>query len=130
VKRSRRTVASRREPPLTRSSRGKAGPALPARLKQVEGLHFNELEDGCVVYTPDRHSVHHLNASAALVLELCSQRNSVEEIVDLVREAYSLRRRPADEVHRILAQMLAEGLLAPAEPARPRAARKGRGPRR
>lgn len=115
----------------TEPSRGKrATPALPARLKQVEGLHLNELEDGCVVYTPDRHSVHHLNATATLVLELCGDRNSVEEIVDLVREAYGLRRRPAPEVHRILAQMLAEGLLAPVEPPRPQGARKGRGPRR
>ena len=94
---------------------------LPAHVRRIAGLQFNELEDGCVVYTPGRHSVHHLNATAALVLELCNERNSVDEIVDVVRDAYGLRRRPAPEVHRILADMLAQGLL---EPVPPRAGRK------
>jgi hypothetical protein len=116
------------KPSSSRSRR--AAPELPARLKKVDGLHLNELEDGCVVYTPDRHSVHHLNATAALVLELSSERNSVEEIVDLVQEAYALRRRPQEEVHGILAQMLAEGLLVPVEAAPPPGGRKARGRRR
>jgi hypothetical protein len=93
-----------------------ASPTLPALLRRVAGLQFNELEDGCVVYTPDRQSVHHLNATAAFVLELCNERNSVDEIVDVVRNAYGLRRRPATEVHRILEDMLDQGLLEPVSP--------------
>ena len=107
-------------------------PALPEHLQQVRGLQLNELKDGCVVQTPGRHSVHQLNATAAFVLELCNGQNTVEKIVDLVREAYALRRRPAADVERILAQMMAEGLVAPAKkpskgrPARKAPARRGR----
>src|SRR5687768_4302704 len=98
--------------------------------KSVRGLEIHPLEDGCIVYTPRGESVHHLNATATLVLALCTGQNSRPQIVDLVREAYRLKRTPSDQVARILARMEQEGLIGPtARPAsrvKARPARIGR----
>ena len=80
--------------------------------RKTDGIQLHEVEDGYIATdTADR--VHHLNATAALVIELCTGANSTEEIVDLVREAYQLAEPPRQEVLDILTRMAQAGLIAP-----------------
>ena len=62
------------------------------------GLDIKAVDDGYVVYQPDRDRVHHLNPTAALVLELCNGRNLAPELPNLVQLAYGLPQPPVEQV--------------------------------
>jgi len=79
--------------------------------RHVDGLDINAADDGYIIYQPDQDRVHYLNATAVLILELCNGTNSTEEIVDLVKQAYSLPDSPEEMVNDALKQLKAEGLL-------------------
>lgn len=65
--------------------------------RQPESLEVNEADDGLVVYDPAHEIVHHLNASAALIFDLCDGTRDAESIARIVGEAYSLKAPPRDE---------------------------------
>jgi hypothetical protein len=65
--------------------------------RQSEPLELNEADDGLVVYDPAQETVHHLNASAALIFDLCDGTRDAETIARLLAEAYSLDAPPRDE---------------------------------
>jgi len=69
------------------------------------------VEDGCVVYQPERDRVHYMNPTGAVVLELCTGKNTWIEIVDLLKSAYRLKERPEKAVGDALQQMIDEGLV-------------------
>ncbi|CAN5905084.1 hypothetical protein BH20PSE1_BH20PSE1_22880 [soil metagenome] len=78
---------------------------------RIDGLEINPVEDGFVIYKPERDRVHYLNHTAVLVLEFCNGRNSAADIVDLMKKAYSLAETPEAEIREILAKMEDEGLI-------------------
>lgn len=69
------------------------------------------VEDGCIVYQPERDRVHYMNPTGAIVLELCTGKNTWSEIVDLITAAYRLTKRPEKAVRDALRQMIDEGLV-------------------
>ena len=75
------------------------------------GLQITAVEDGYVVFDSDHDRVHYMNHTAALVLELCTGKNTWDDIIDLVKEAYGLTRRPVKEVSVMLTQSIDEGLV-------------------
>jgi Coenzyme PQQ synthesis protein D (PqqD) len=77
----------------------------------VDGLEINPAEDGFIIYQPEFDRVHFLNATAVLILELCNGKNSEQQIVELIEEAYSLKEKPAEIVREALAKMKDDGLL-------------------
>jgi hypothetical protein len=79
--------------------------------RQIDGIEVNPAEDGYIIYQPDQDRVHYLNPTAVLILELCNGNNSVEEIVDSVRDAYGLPERPVKVVQEALDKLKSEGLL-------------------
>jgi len=79
--------------------------------RQIEGLAVEETDEGYIIYEPEKDRVHYLNATAALILELCNGTNSIAEIANLVQEAYHLPDTPAQTVQDTLTQMRDEGLL-------------------
>ncbi len=79
--------------------------------QRVDGLEINPAEDGFIVYQPEFDRVHFLNATAVLILELCNGKNSEQQIVDLIEEAYNLKEKPAEMVSETLAKMKDDGLL-------------------
>jgi Coenzyme PQQ synthesis protein D (PqqD) len=83
--------------------------SLPVRS---EGLEVNEVVDGLVVYIAERERVHYLNASAALVFDMCSGRNSETSIIRALQEAYRLSEPPATEVGECLERLRDEGLIS------------------
>jgi len=78
--------------------------------KRIDGLEINQVEDGFIIYQPERDRVHYLNHTAVLILEMCNGRNSSSEIARLVQTAYGLSDPPEKEVNEILAKMQDEGL--------------------
>ena len=79
--------------------------------KHIDDLDINPADDGYIIYQPDQDRVHYLNPTAVFILELSNGRNSVDEIVQLLQQAYGLGESPEKVVHEAIAQMKAEGLL-------------------
>jgi hypothetical protein len=78
--------------------------------KRIDGLEINQVEDGFIIYQPERDRVHYLNHTGVLILELCNGRNSPGEIARLVQAAYGLSETPEKEVNELLAKLRDEGL--------------------
>ena len=71
-------------------------------MRKADGLEMHVVDDQCVVFNAAEDSVHYLNPTAALVLELCDGARTAGEIAALVQEAYGLAAPPLDEVDRCL----------------------------
>lgn len=81
------------------------------RPARVDGLEAHEVDDGLVVYQAATDRVHYLNATAAVVFELCNGEHTAEDVERLVAEAWQLD-EPPDEVQTCLAQLRDEGVVA------------------
>lgn len=81
---------------------------------QRDDLEVNESADGLIVYDPQRDRVHHLNATASLVFELCTGANADTEVESLVAAAFpdADAAAVADEVRRCLVTLRDEGLIS------------------
>ena len=79
---------------------------------RIDGIDVVEVDDGFVIYHPDRDRVHFFNHTAAVVLELCDGTKSDAEITQLVQKAWELPEPPEAEVTQCLAQLRDEGLVA------------------
>lgn len=77
----------------------------------VPGLEINPVADGYIVYQPDRDRIHYLNATAAVVLELCNGRNSVDDLAELLQLAFDLAEPPVEAIAACLETLVQEGLI-------------------
>lgn len=77
----------------------------------VSGLEINPVADGYIVYQPARDRIHYLNATAAVVLELCNGRNAVGDLPELLRLAFDLTEPPVEAVASCLETLAREGLI-------------------
>lgn len=75
------------------------------------GLEVDLVDDTCVVQQRDCGKVHHLNASAAVVLELCNGDNAEGELPKLVQLAYGLPEPPVEPVAACVDALKKEGLI-------------------
>ena len=66
-------------------------------LSREEGLEINIVDDGYVVYQPNRDKLHYLNHIAGLILELSNGKNTELEIAGLLRDVYKLPQDPTEE---------------------------------
>jgi len=64
---------------------------------RVGALEINEAEDGLVVYDPAQDMVHHLNASAAVIFDLCDGTRDPESIAAVLGDAYELHTPPLEQ---------------------------------
>ncbi len=80
------------------------------RPKKSDGLETDQVEDGFVIYQPDRARVHYLNPTANLILELCDGELTAAQIAGLLAQAFDLAEPPMQEVEEALATLEAEGL--------------------
>jgi hypothetical protein len=80
------------------------------RPKKSDGLEIDEVEDGFVIYQPDRDRVHYLNPTANLILELCDGSLTTEQIADLIAQTFEMAAPPNQEVEEALDKLEAEGL--------------------
>ena len=71
--------------------------------KRADNLEISTSADGCVVCRPGKNQLHFLNPTAILILELCTGKNSPQQIAQLVQEAYGLAEPPVEDVRNALA---------------------------
>jgi PqqD family protein of HPr-rel-A system len=81
------------------------------RPTRTDGLEIDDVEDGFMVYQPDRARVHYLNPSAKLILEMCDGTLTAAQIAELISDAFDLPAQPRQEVDDALAKLEAEGLI-------------------
>ena len=79
--------------------------------EQDVDLKIFEADDGYIVYHRERDSVHFLNHTSVLILELCNGRHSVPEMVGILEKGYGLERPPEKEVMDIINSFEQEGLI-------------------
>lgn len=85
------------------------------RPRRAAGVELSEVTDGFLVYEPARDRVHYLNATAALLLEVCDGTMPAAELPGFLAAAFTLPEPPRDEVAACLGKLLAEGLLEPGD---------------
>lgn len=76
------------------------------------GLEINPVADGYIVFQPDRDRIHYLNATAAVILELCNGRTAVGTLPELLQLAFDLAEPPVEAVATCLETLSQEGLIA------------------
>ncbi len=83
--------------------------------KHAPDYRLEVMGDEILIYHPTQTKVVYCNATAALVWQLCNGELTVEEIIDLLANAYPEARDavPA-QVRDTLQRFLAEGVIAPA----------------
>lgn len=84
----------------------------PGRPKVVEGLDVTEVDDGLVVFSEPSDTVHHLNHTAAVVLELCDGSRTTAEIAALLARAFGLPEPPLREAEVCVRSLFRQGLIA------------------
>lgn len=56
--------------------------------KQAKDCLLEDMDGEMLLYNPDSATTLHLNGPSIIVWELCDGKNSVQEIVDIVKTAY------------------------------------------
>jgi hypothetical protein len=83
-----------------------------ARPTVKEGLELTESEDGLVIYDESTERVHHLNPTAAVILELCGTVRTVDEITETFGRLYPGLDDPANHVWACLDELGREDLVS------------------
>jgi hypothetical protein len=79
--------------------------------RKVDGLDVTEVDDGLVVFHEPTDTVHHLNPTAAVVLELCDGSRTTTDIAALLAQAYGLPDPPLEEADRCVRFLAEQGLI-------------------
>lgn len=56
--------------------------------KQADGCLLEDMDGELLLYNPNNATTLHLNAPSVVVLELCDGKNSVQQIIDTIKQAY------------------------------------------
>lgn len=78
---------------------------------RADGIEISPVADGYVVYDPRRDRVHHLNPTAALVLELCTGGNTAAGIGASLQAVFQPGEPIGDQIGSCIEQLLSEGLI-------------------
>lgn len=53
-----------------------------------ESCHMEELDDEVLLYNPTSNKTLYINKSASVIWQLCNGEQSVEEIINMIQDAY------------------------------------------
>ena len=84
------------------------------RVRRADGYRTELLDDEVLLYNPAQTRVIALNATAALVWQLCDGTRSSAEIVALIGEAYPEADAVVADVDELLATLRGAGAVEPA----------------
>ena len=56
--------------------------------RQAEGCLIEDMDGELLLYNPNNATTLHLNAPSVIILELCDGKNSVQQIIDTIKQAY------------------------------------------
>jgi Coenzyme PQQ synthesis protein D (PqqD) len=85
---------------------------LSVQPKIVDGLDLNELDDGMVVFSESTDTVHHLNHTAAVVLQFCDGTHDADAIAGFVAAAFGLADPPVGATKDCLEALNRQGLVS------------------
>jgi hypothetical protein len=88
--------------------------SMADRPARAGGLDISPVDDGYVVYDPVTDLVHHLNQTAAMVLELCTGQATVAAISAFLAGVFPAAEAVPDAVLSCVAQLRDLGVLQPA----------------
>jgi PqqD family protein of HPr-rel-A system len=77
----------------------------------IERLELSEAEDGLVVYDESIDRVHHLNPTAAVILQLCDGTRDAQSIAEFLAQGYGLDEAPLEQTVATLEKLSQEGLI-------------------
>jgi predicted TPR repeat methyltransferase len=83
----------------------------PIRYSVSSGIRLAAVDDGYIAYDSDHDSVHHLNPTAALILELCNGRRFPEEIAAILARTLADPCSGTEEIGAWLSEAADRGLL-------------------
>lgn len=81
------------------------------KYRRPENLDVHETEDGLIVFDPATDRVHHLNYSAGILFELCTEAHDAAELAQMAAALYELDLLPTEEIEAGLRQLVAGGVL-------------------
>jgi hypothetical protein len=64
------------------------------RFRATDGVEFTQVPDGAVIYDEAGKQVHYLNPTATIIYLVCDGSRTVNDIQELVREAYEFEDAP------------------------------------
>lgn len=79
------------------------------RFKAVDDLEVTEVPDGHLVYDQANDKIHYLNPTAAIIYLVCDGTRTVDEIRDILCEAYSINEVP--EIEEFFTSLIEAGLV-------------------
>lgn len=80
--------------------------------KPIEGFQTQELDGEFVLLHPTRNTIIHINQSGALVWQLCDNKRSVNEIIEILSAAYpEAKRAIAIDVPKTIQKLVQQGAL-------------------
>lgn len=82
---------------------------------RISGLEVHETDDGLIVFNPATDKVHHLNPTAGVLWELCSDSKTAIQLTQGMAELFSLDVLPSEAVETGLKQLVSEGVLVATE---------------
>lgn len=86
------------------------------KYKQAENCLLEDMDGEMLLYNPDNAMTLHLNGPSVIVWELCDGQKSVQEIIDLVKEAYPEQAdQVADDIATVIEDLSARNVLVVAE---------------
>lgn len=85
------------------------------RPSAAEGLEVTAVEDGLVVYDPERDRVHYLNATAAVVFTFCDGARDRQSVVEGVTRVLGPDAVSHHDVEACIAQLEGERVLRSGE---------------
>jgi coenzyme PQQ biosynthesis protein PqqD len=78
---------------------------------QKTGYQLETIDDELLLYHPAETKVMYCNRTASLIWELCDGQRTVQEIIDLLSEAYPAAESVADDVQETVQQFLDHGAI-------------------
>jgi hypothetical protein len=85
-------------------------------LQRAPGIEIGEVTDGFIASCSDGQRIHHLNPSAALILEVCGEATPASDLPELLAAAFELMAPPTEDVELCINEFLKEGLLLIIQP--------------
>jgi hypothetical protein len=87
-----------------------------ASYRKVEGLDQSEVMDGYVIYDAPNDRVHFLNATGAILLELCDGTRTEADMAEFLATSFGLPEQPLEPVRECLSALVSHGLVEPCSP--------------
>src|SRR5580704_19085862 len=84
---------------------------MAAYLRQAADLQIHAVDGGYIVRNTGTNAVHHLNGTAALLLELCTGDMTVDQIVASVQRTFGLPTRQLRGVREAVDALIGVGLV-------------------